>query len=204
MRIGILGGAFNPPHLGHLVCAQEAYAALDLDRVLFVPVGKAPHRELEPEPGADLRHALCVAAVEDDERFTVSRAELDRPGRSYTVDTLSELRSSAPDDELFLILGADQAAELGSWHRPAEILRLATVCVAERAGIGRSTVSERLASLEGAASVTFFSMPEIAISSTLVRERLQSQMPVRYLVPEAVAGLITQHGLYQLSTHSRL
>ena len=126
LRVGILGGAFNPPHLGHLVCAQEALVQLELDRVVLVPVGQAPHRELEDDPGAEARLEMVELAIAGDERFAVSRMELDREGPSYTADTLAAAaRRESPDDELFLILGGDQAAALPSWHEPEQVLELA-------------------------------------------------------------------------------
>jgi nicotinate-nucleotide adenylyltransferase len=114
LRVGILGGAFNPPHLGHLVCAQEALVQLELDRVMFVPVGVAPHRTIDDDPGPEGRLEMVELAISDDERFTTSRIEMDREGPSYTADTLEQLSAQSPDDELFLILGGDQAAALAS------------------------------------------------------------------------------------------
>ena len=136
MRVGILGGAFNPPHIGHLVCAQEALVQLELDRVVFMPVGVAPHREIELDPGAEARLEMTELAVADDERFEVSRMEVDKDAPAYTSETLAALREESPDDELFLILGGDQAAALGSWHEPEQVLELATVAVFERGQLG--------------------------------------------------------------------
>ncbi|MET0972013.1 MAG: nicotinate-nucleotide adenylyltransferase, partial [Thermoleophilaceae bacterium] len=126
MRVGILGGAFNPPHLGHLVCAQEALVQLELDRVLFVPVGVAPHRTLDEDPGPESRLEMVELAIAADERFAASRVEVDREGPSYTSDTLALLATESPDDELFLVLGGDQAAALPSWHEPDKVLERAT------------------------------------------------------------------------------
>jgi nicotinate-nucleotide adenylyltransferase len=198
VRVGILGGAFNPPHIGHLVCAQEALVQLDLDRVVFVPTGRAPHREIEQDPGADVRLRMCEAAVGEDERFEVSRVEIDREGPSYTADTLRELRSD--EDELVLILGGDQAASLGSWHEPEEVLRLATVAAVERTGWSRERIGVKIASLKGASGVVFFDMPRMDVSSSLVRHRVARGEPIRYLVPEQVASYIESSGLYATST----
>src|ERR1700733_3482241 len=110
VRVGILGGTFNPPHLGHLVCAQEAYRQLELARVMLIPASIPPHKPVEDEPGAEHRLELCRLAVQDDERFEVADLELRRDGPSYTVDTLEVLRAEAPNTELFLILGGDIAA----------------------------------------------------------------------------------------------
>ena len=197
MRTGILGGVFNPPHVGHLVCAQEALVQRRLDRVLFVPVREAPHREVDADPRPEVRYELCRAAVEGDERLDASRVEIDRPGLSYTVDTLHALGAEAGDaGELVVILGADQAAALPSWHAPEEVLALAEVAVVERAGVRAAEVRARVAGLHGAERLEFFGMPRIDVSSTLVRARLARGLPVRYLVPHAVERVIAERGLY--------
>ena len=194
----MLGGAFNPPHIGHLTLAQEAYARLGLDRVLLVPVARAPHREIEPEPGPAVRLRMCELAVEGDVRLEASPIEVDRGGRSYTVDTLRALRDRAPADEHVLILGADQAMELPSWHEPEQVLRLAAaIGVASREGVEREVVFGALRVLEGAAErIEFFELPRIDVSSSLVRARAAEGLPVRYLVPDAVAEEIAERGLY--------
>jgi nicotinate-nucleotide adenylyltransferase len=194
VRVGVFGGVFNPPHIGHLICAQEAWWQLELDRLVWMPVREAPHREVAMDPGLDARYELCLLAIAGDERFSVSCIELEREGPSYTVDTLNELRQGAPEDELFLILGGDEAAALGSWHRPEEVLSLATVAVAERQETRREHVVAALANLGG--GVTFFTMPRIDVSSSMVRERVASERPIRYLVPEGIAEYIERAGLY--------
>ena len=196
MRLGILGGAFNPPHIGHLVCAQEALLQLELDKVVFVPVGQAPHRDVEDDPGAEARLELVELAIADDERFTSSRVELDRDGPSYTSDTLREMRSAAPDDELFLILGGDQAATLPTWHEPEEVLSLATVAVVERISWTRNAIGIKIARLKGSPSVRYLDMPLIQVSSSAIRRRVAAGRPLRYLVPDAVASYIEANGLY--------
>jgi nicotinate-nucleotide adenylyltransferase len=197
VRIGILGGTFNPPHLGHLVCAQEAWLALGLDRVLLVPASRPPHKPVEDEPGVEHRLELCRLAVEGDPRLEVSELEVRRAGPSYTVDTLSELHSTAPDNDLFLIVGGDIAAGLRDWHEPERVLALATLAVAKRRGTPRTTVAAALAHLKGGERTRFFRMPRIGVSSTLVRERARADLPIRYLVPEPVAGYIADQGLYR-------
>jgi len=196
LRIGVFGGAFNPPHIGHLVCAQEAFLQLSLDRMLLVPVGEAPHRELEGDPGGEERAALLEAAVGDDSRLEVSRIELERSGPSYSSDTLAALHEAGPDDELFLILGSDQASALPGWHEPERVLELATVCVFERVGFGRNAVGIRLSRLPGAERVRYLEMPVIQVSSTAIRRRVRSGAPIRYLVPEGVRAAIEEGGLY--------
>jgi nicotinate-nucleotide adenylyltransferase len=196
-RIGLLGGTFNPPHLAHLVCAQEACAQLELDRVLLVPVYEPPHKEVEADPGVDHRVELCRRAVAGDARFEVSRIEADVPGRSYTVDTLRRLHDSSPEDELTFIVGGDMAHALPTWHEPEAVLSLATLGVAEREGVRRADITERLAGLAGADRIRFFDMPRLDISSSMIRRRVALGRPIRYLVPDAVAGYIAAERLYE-------
>jgi nicotinate-nucleotide adenylyltransferase len=197
VRIGILGGTFNPPHLGHLVCAQEAYIQLELARVMLIPARQPPHKPLDEEPGPEHRLELCRLAVEGDSRFEVSDLELNREGPSYTADTLSSLLSSAPETDLYLILGGDIAAGLPDWHEPERVLSMATVAVAKRRGTSRELVEHALAQVEGGERTRFFHMPRIGVSSTFVRERVRAGQSIRYLVPDKVAGYIAEKGLYR-------
>jgi nicotinate-nucleotide adenylyltransferase len=196
LRIGILGGTFNPPHIGHLICAQEAHAQLELDRVVLMPAGVPPHKQVEADPGAEARWTLCRAAVEGDERFDVSRLELDRPGRSFTVDTLRALHDHSPQDDITFIAGGDMARSLRSWREPEALLSLATLAVAERAGDRRDAIAAAIAPLKGSERVRFFDMPRVDVSSSLVRERIAAGRPVRYLVPDAVAEAIAHNEWY--------
>ncbi|MGH2781133.1 MAG: nicotinate-nucleotide adenylyltransferase [Solirubrobacterales bacterium] len=203
MRSGILGGAFNPPHVGHLVCAQEALVQLELERVMLMPVGQAPHRSLEGDPGAEARLEMVELAVSDDRRFEVSRAELDRSGPSYMADTLRELRDGAPDDELFLILGGDQAAALPTWHEPEAVLSLATVAVVERTNWSRSAIGIKIGRLRGADRIRYLDMPVIQVSSSAIRRRVAEGRPIRYLVPDKVASYIEAKRLYGAGASAR-
>lgn len=196
MRIGILGGTFNPPHLGHLICAQEAYLQLELDRVTLIPARIPPHKPVDDEPGPEHRLELCRVAVGDDERFDVSDLEITREGPSYTVDTLELLHSRAPESELFLIVGGDIAAGLPRWHEPEGVLSLATLAVAGRRGTSRAEVDEALSALAGGERARFFQMPSIGISSTVLRRRVRARESIRYYVPDAVASYIDRHRLY--------
>jgi nicotinate-nucleotide adenylyltransferase len=197
LRIGVFGGAFNPPHLGHLVCAQEVLLQLGLERVLFVPVGQAPHREIPDDPGREVRLEMVELAIAGDERFAVSRVEVDREGPSYTSDTLELFRAESPDDELFLILGGDQAAALPTWHEPEKVLERATVAAVERVGWSRSAIGIKLARLRGADRVRHIDMPVIQISATGIRRRVREGRPIRYLVPAEVEEYIRVRGLYR-------
>ena len=157
---------------------------------------QAPHREIDGDPGADIRFRLCQAAVAGDHRLAVSRIEVDRPGPSYTVDTLRLLRERSPEQELTLILGADQAERLATWRDPDGVLSLAAVAVAERGDLEREAVMGKLDCLAGSERIAFFEMPRIDISSTLVRRRAASGRPIRYLVPDTVAEYVEAEGLY--------
>ena len=157
---------------------------LELDRVVFMPVGEAPHREIESDPGAEARLEMVELAVAGDERFATSRMELDREGPSYTSDTLAQLHEESPDDELFLILGGDQAAALASWHEPEKVLERATVAVFERASWGRNAIVIKIGRLAGARNVRYLDMPLIQVSSSGIRRRVRDGAPIRYLVPE--------------------
>jgi nicotinate-nucleotide adenylyltransferase len=194
-RVGLLGGTFDPPHLGHLVCAQEALVQLELDRVLLVPAGTPPHKAIVSDAGVEHRVAMCEAAVAGDDRFGVSRADADRDGPAYTVELL---RSLGGADELTFIVGGDMAHSLPAWRDPEGVLALARLGVAEREGVRRADIAERLAGLAGADErVVFFDMPRLDISSSLIRRRAAAGAPLRYLVPDAVADYIEREGLYR-------
>jgi nicotinate-nucleotide adenylyltransferase len=197
--VGVLGAAFNPPHVGHLVLAQEAAAQLALERVLLVPTGRAPHKEIPADPGPRVRLEMTEAAasgnelLEVDPREVVAAERSDEP--SYTAHTLEELARDG-GGELVWIMGADAAAGMEGWRTPERILELARVGIAGREGVGRSEVAGVLGRLGGAERARFIEMPEIGISSTMLRERVAEGRPIRYLVPEAVAELIAERGLY--------
>jgi nicotinate-nucleotide adenylyltransferase len=197
-RIGLLGGTFNPPHLGHLVCAQEAWDQLRLDRVLLVPVHTPPHKEADGDPGVEARVELCELAVAGDERLGVSRIDADVPGPSFTLDTLSRLHERHPGDQLTFIVGGDMAHSLPSWREPEAILELADLAVAEREDVRRKDIVERLSGLRGARErIRFFDMPRIDISSSLVRQRSAAGRPIRYLVPDQVAAAVERTRMYR-------
>jgi nicotinate-nucleotide adenylyltransferase len=196
VRLGILGGTFNPPHLGHLVCAQEAYRELQLDRVMLIPARIPPHKPVEHEPGPGHRLQLCRLAVSGDARFVVSELELGRDGPSYTVDTLERLSTESPHTELFLIVGGDIAVGLPQWHRAERVIELAGLAIAKRRETARTSVEKALRTIDGEPRSHFFQMPRVDISSTMIRRRVRAGQPIRYLVPDRVLGHIERHALY--------
>ena len=194
--IGVLGSAFNPPHLGHLALAQEALWQLGLEEVVLVPTGTAPHKRIVDDPGRELRMTMTRLAASDDTRFSVSSLEVDREGPSYTYETLELLAAERGDTELVFVMGADAAVGLESWREPQRVVELASLAVARRAGISDAEVTAVLRSLGCEGRTTMLEMPQFGVSSSAVRERARGGRPLRYLVPEPVARLIEEKGVY--------
>lgn len=189
--IGVFGGSFDPIHLGHLSLVSHSRSACGLARVILVPVGDPPHKS-GPAASADHRLAMLDIAAEGEPGTSVSRIELDRPGKSYTVDTLEALKEEERDGELLLLIGADNAIEMETWHDPDRVLALAQVTVVGRPGSARSKVPPDLA-----ARMTFIDGPMVDCSSTEVRRRIAAGEAVAHLVPPGVAAYIEQHELYK-------
>jgi nicotinate-nucleotide adenylyltransferase len=194
--IGVLGSAFNPPHLGHLALAQEAMWQLGLDEVVLVPSGEAPHKRIAEDPGREIRLAMTRLAASDDARFTVSTLEVEREGPSYTYETLELLVEQRADTELVFVMGADAAVGLESWRRPERVTELARLAVARRAGIADADVGAVLRSLGAAERATMLEMPQFGVSSSAVRDRAAAGRPLRYLVTEPVARFIEEKRVY--------
>jgi nicotinate-nucleotide adenylyltransferase len=202
MRLGVMGGTFDPIHHGHLYCAENARECCGLNRVLFIPAGRSPFKPAGDQTEAEHRLAMVKVAIADNPYFAASRIELDRDGPSYTVDTLTALNREygQSDDpaELCLIVGADALVTLGSWHRASEILRLAAIAAVPRPGTDIAALRAAAAELEEqyGARITLCDGPAVDISATELRRRLAAGRSIRYLVPAAVAGYIADHGLY--------
>jgi nicotinate-nucleotide adenylyltransferase len=194
--IGVLGSAFNPPHLGHLALAQEALWQLQLSEVVLMPTGDAPHKRIVDDPGREQRLAMTRLAAADDSRFSVSTLEVDRDGPSYTYETLELLADERGDTELVFVMGADAAVGLESWREPRRVTELARLAVARRAGISEADVAAVLRSLGAEGLATMLEMPQFGVSSSAVRERAAEGRPLRYLVPEPVARFIEEKGIY--------
>jgi nicotinate-nucleotide adenylyltransferase len=186
VRIGVLGGTFDPIHLGHLAAARAAMDCAHLDRVLFVPSGVPPHR---PAAVADARQRMEMTrlAIGDEERFEVSDVEVRRSGVSYTVDTLRELRRMHPDHELFLILGWDAAKLLSTWREPDEVRKLASLIIVTRPGAGPPTTTSDIVC----------ERPTPDISASALRRALVRGQTVVHLVPEPVLAYIARQGIYR-------
>jgi nicotinate-nucleotide adenylyltransferase len=194
--LGVLGGTFDPIHLGHLALAEEAREALGLERVLFVPASMPPHKQGIGVTAAADRAAMVDLAIADNRAFRSSRIELERTGPSYTVDTLEELRRDAGD--LWLILSAETYRDLPAWRRPDRILELARLAVAPRDGY-ELPATPRIRGTD--ARVTFLSGPRLRVSASEIRDRVAAGRSIRYLVPVAVSRYIADHGLYRPPDH---
>ncbi len=192
-RIGVMGGTFDPIHHGHLVAASEVQAEFGLEQVIFVPTGQPYQKgDKEVSPAED-RYLMTVIATVSNPRFSVSRADIDRGGPTYTLDTLTDLKQHYPDAELHFITGADALEQILSWHRADKLFELAHFIGVTRPGY----------SLDGAhlpkGSVSLVEIPAMAISSTGCRERVAAGLPVWYLVPDGIVRYIDKRGLYRRS-----
>ena len=194
--IGVLGSAFNPPHLGHLALAQEALWQLDLSEVVLMPTGDAPHKRIADDPGREQRLAMTRLAAADDARFSVSTLEVDRDGPSYTYETLELLADQRADTELVFVMGADAAVGFESWRAPERVVELARIAVARRSGVSDAEVAAVMRSLGADGRATMLEMPQFGVSSSAVRERAAAGRPLRYLAPESVARFIEEKDIY--------
>jgi nicotinate-nucleotide adenylyltransferase len=189
-----MGGTFDPIHHGHLVAASEVQAWFDLDEVVFVPTGQPWQKAAREVTSAEHRYLMTVIATASNPRFTVSRVDIDRPGPTYTIDTLRDLAAGMPDADLYFITGADALAEIFTWRDAAELFSLAHFVGCTRPGYDMDR-----AMLQGIPpeSVTIVEIPALTISSTDCRSRTGHGEPVWYLVPDGVVQYIAKHRLYE-------
>ncbi|MGC8972327.1 MAG: nicotinate-nucleotide adenylyltransferase [bacterium] len=194
-RIGLMGGTFNPIHYGHLVAAEEARHQFNLDQVIFIPSGQPPHRMPRTVIPAEDRYIMTALAIATNPYFNISRIEIERPGPSYTIDTVRAFKEMYPRSELFFITGLDAILEILTWRDPYELVRLAHFIAVTRPGYN----PECLKNLDEEIldNVSLLEIPGYAISSTLIRERVAQGKPIRYMVPEPVEAYIRKHGLYR-------
>ena len=196
MNLGIIGGTFDPIHNAHLFIAEEARVRFARDRVLFIPNAVPPHKQDESVSDSASRLRMVELAVEANPWFECSRIEIERPGPSYAVDTLTELRRHEPDAELYFVTGMDTLAEIPTWHRPDEVIRLAQFIVAERPGCSWAEVMTELP-VDLVQRVRRMATHNLEISSTDIRRRVQQHLPIRYLTPDSVVQFIADNGLYR-------
>lgn len=195
-RIGIMGGTFDPIHVGHLVAAEEARVRFALDRVMFVPCGEPPHKKDYRVTDREHRYAMTVSATSTNPAFEVSRIEIDRPGPSYTVDTLRELREADPQSSSYFITGADGILAVLTWRDPRELVQFCEFIAVTRPGYDLGELEQALGP-QLMQHVHLLSIPGIDISSTEIRRRVAAGLPVKYLTPLEVEAYIIEQGLYR-------
>lgn len=191
MRLGVLGGTFDPPHVGHLLAASDACEALALDKVLFVPAKIPPYKSRTVQASPDQRLEMLRLTLGPDPRFEASRLELDRDGLSFTVDTLDALSEATPGVSLFMLIGEDLATQIASWRDAARIAELASIVVLIR------TMPTKKSSLESTLPMTRLTTRRIELSSTEIRERVKAGRSIHGFVTDAVAAFISAAGLYR-------
>ncbi len=202
-KIGIMGGAFNPIHNGHLVTAQEALSQFKLDKVIFIPTGNPPHKIKNKISSAEDRYIMTVIATSSNSNFFVSRMEIDRKGDSYTIDTVRQLRKVyGKNSLLYFITGADAILEILTWKNTSEIVSLCKFIAATRPGYNLSRIEDLRKRLSGKArtadkKIYVMEIPALSISSTDIRDRIRHNRPIDYLLPEGVSNYILKHELYK-------
>jgi nicotinate-nucleotide adenylyltransferase len=196
MRLGVVGGTFDPIHFGHLGAAEAAIECADLDEVVFVPAGNPPHR-LPAVASSAQRLEMCRLATADEPRFAVSEIELNRAGPSFTLDTLLALRGANPHAELYLVLGWDAASQWRSWYRPDQVLALAPVVIVSRPGRAAPTLADAQAAGLDPGRVILCPRPTPAVSASEIRRAVAAGEPITGQVPAPVARYIAAHRLYR-------
>ena len=197
LRIGVLGGTFDPPHVGHLVLAEYGLETLGLSQVLFVPAGDPPHKPGMTRTAAEHRLAMMRLAIAGEPRFVLSRADSDRPGPHYSVDMLRILHREFPDAELYFLMGGDSFRDLPRWHTPGELLPLCHFAVMNRCDVEVSPDMHEAIVPGLAARTIMMDIPLVAASSTEIATRLRTGKTARYLVPPPVLDYIASHGMYK-------
>ncbi|MDD2689411.1 MAG: nicotinate-nucleotide adenylyltransferase [Candidatus Omnitrophica bacterium] len=188
MKIGILGGTFNPIHIGHLILAEEAREKIGLDKIIFVPAYLPPHKDNSDIAGAGLRLEMVKLAIKGNKYFVVSDAEIKRDGRSYTIDTIKEFKKKYPQDELYFIIGSDLLKYLDEWKDLGEIISMVKFIVATRPGYSLSEIPSYIKTV---------AIRAVDISGFEIREHVKEDKSFRYLVPEEVYRYIVRKGLYK-------
>lgn len=198
-RVGIMGGTFNPIHIGHLIIAEAAYEAYNLDEVLFVPSGVSYMKDQSEILDAKKRVHMTGLAIEDNPHFALSTIEIDRDGNSYSYETLETLRKQNPDTEYFFLVGSDTLFALETWKHPEILLPSCTILVAVRNGVPMEKMQEHAKYLEEkfGGSIKLLTTPNIEISATDIRNRLSENRDVKYFVPDSVLEFIHKYDLYK-------
>lgn len=192
MKLAIMGGTFNPPHLGHLICAEEAYDHFEFDQVMFVPSARPPHKDNSGILEAQHRYMMTLLATQSNSHFQVSRIELDRPGRSYSIETVREFKKKyGQDTEVYWIIGADSVLDMSIWKDVDELLSICKFIAINRPGYDLNQADQRFLG-----KVQLFRVTAVDISASEIRQRVRQGKSIKYLVPPDVENYIYENGLY--------
>ena len=191
-KVGILGGTFNPPHVGHLIIAEQVRNQLGLEEILFMPSAEPPHKVTKETIAAEHRLSMLEEAVKDNEAFSIEKTEIDRGGKSYTYDTLVQLKKVHPEIEYYFIIGADMAEDLTNWYKIDELIQLVQFVAVNRPNY----------SLDTSYPVIVVDVPSIDLSSSLIRQKVTDGCSIKYLVPQEVENYIESEGLYKYEENS--
>lgn len=198
-KTGIMGGTFDPVHMAHLLLAEAAREQFQLNQVLFMPSAQPPHKDNRKVSSMEHREAMVRMAIEENTDFVYSDMELRRTGITYTSDTLKLLREHHPDTEFYFIMGADSLFAVDTWHQPEEIFKRAAILAGNRSEVPLDQIKKQIHYLKERfnGKIYLIDMPDIAVSSSWIRERCQKGSSIRYYVPEAVYHYIKEHQLYR-------
>lgn len=199
MKIGIMGGTFNPIHLGHLVLSEYIRVEMDLDKVVFIPTGRPPHKDDKNIIDGFHRKKMVELSIKDNPYFVLSDIELKKSGISYTIDTINELKDIYKEDTLYMIIGADSLLNFESWKDPSELLKKVNLIVADRLLRKDKDIIDEIRTLNSKYNIdiSYLDSPIIEISSTEVRDRIKEGKSIRYLVREDVNRYILENSLYK-------
>ena len=191
-KVGILGGTFNPPHVGHLIIAEQVRNQLGLEEIFFMPSAEPPHKVTKDTIAAEHRLSMLEEAVKDNKAFSIEKTEIDRGGKSYTYDTLVQLKKVHPEIEYYFIIGADMAEDLKNWYKIDELIQLVQFVAVNRPNYR----------LDTSYPVIFVDVPSIDLSSSLIRQKITDGCSIKYLVPQEVENYIESEGLYKYEENS--
>ena len=197
-KIAVMGGTFDPIHYGHLVAAEAVYCELSVQRVIFIPTGSPPHKKTRVT-SAEMRYQMTALAIEDNPHFTVSRMEIEREGKTYTIDTIKHLHAEYPEAEIFFIIGADEVHQIPAWHKAEDLLKRCRFMAVTRPGYDVHALKREIERIKECFSgrLHFLEIPALAISSSDIRSRCCVGKSIRYLLPESVENFIIKECLYQ-------
>lgn len=198
-KVGIMGGSFDPIHIGHLMIAESAYEQFDLERILFIPTGNPPHKDISIYSTSKQRLEMVSLAIQDNHHFQLSTLEMEREGVIYTFRTLEILKNQNPDIEYYFIMGADSLFDFESWKEPSKITEYCTLLVATRENMENQALMDKILYLENKykGKIQILNTPNIDISSRTLRERVKNGSTIKYYVPKDVENYIKKNHLYK-------